>query len=200
MKKLLATLAVSALAAPAAAQAQTPTPTPADKQNASQLCKQLRTSSGSAANFRSAVITLTKSTESKVSESNAFGKCVSFMAKDEAMERTSAQKAAVTACKAEREAADTPAEQQAFAQKHGAKTTSSAYGKCVSQAAKAEKAEADAADEDRTNAAKQCKTLQGQDTQPGKSFAGFKNFGACVSAKAKEITAARKAEQQQQQA
>ncbi len=183
MHKSLIALAVTAFAAaPATAGAQTPTPT--DTQNAAKQCKQLRTASGSAAAFTSAVDALVTG---KVTQRNAYGKCVSFYAKDEAKERSSAQKQAVASCKAERDAAQTPEQKAAFAAKYGAKNENSAYGKCVSQSAKAHKAEADEADQQKVNAARQCKAERGTTEQSQKAFdAKYRNFGRCVSQKARE--------------
>jgi hypothetical protein len=193
-KKLLATaVAVSALAAPTAAQAQTPTST--DQKNAAKQCKAMRQAAGSAELFRASLPT---AITGKVTVKNAYGKCVSFYAKDEAEERSTAQKQAVRNCKAEREAATTDAQKAAFAQKYGARNTSSAYGKCVSQSAKANKAEEDQEDADRVNAAKQCKTERGTTSQSRADFARkYRNFGKCVSQKAHEANEARRAEREQ---
>jgi hypothetical protein len=181
MRRSLTVFALAALAVPAAAQAQEPTST--DQQNASKLCKQLRTSSGSADAFRSVVDGVVTG---KVTEKNAFGKCVSFYARDEAKERTSAQKQAVSACKTEREAATTDEAKAAFAARYGAKNASSAYGKCVSTTAKARKADADETDTARVNAAKACKTERGTTDASRAAFdKTHKNFGACVSKKAR---------------
>jgi hypothetical protein len=178
MKTLLSLIAAGALLG-SAGVAQAQTPTPQDSKNASKFCKQLRTSSGSAENFRSAVDAVVTGT---VTAKNAHGKCVSFYAKDEAKERSSAQKQAVADCKAEREAAVTDEQKAAFAAKYGAKNTSSAYGKCVSSKAKAKKAESDENDQERVNAAKTCKTERGTTDESREAFAKkYKNFGACVS-------------------
>jgi hypothetical protein len=183
MKKLLTLVAAGALLAPAGVAQAGTTPTPEDSKNASKFCKQLRTSSGSAENFRSAVDAVVTG---KVTAKNAHGKCVSFYAKDEAKERTSAQKQAVTDCKKEREEAVTDEQKAAFASKYGAKNTSSAYGKCVSQHAKQQKTEADEKDQERVNAAKACKTERGTTEESQKAFAGkYRNFGKCVSEKAR---------------
>jgi hypothetical protein len=92
----------------------------------------------------------------------------------------------VTDCKAEREAAVTPEQKAAFAAKYGAKNNASAYGKCVSQHAKAQKAESDEKDQDRVNAAKQCKDERGTTMESKDAFAKeYRNFGACVSKKAR---------------
>ena len=183
MRKSLAVLTITAFAVPAtAAGAQEPTAT--DSKNAAKLCKQMRTAAGSPDAFRSVVDALVTG---KVTEKNAYGKCVSFHARDEAKERTSAQRQAVAACKAERDAATTKEAKDAFAAKYGAKNAASAYGKCVSTTAKARKADADEADTDRVNAAKACKTERGTTDATRKAFdAKYRNFGACVSKKARE--------------
>ena len=182
MHKLIAALAVGALAVPATASAEEPSTT--DKQNAAKLCKSLRTQSGSSDAFTSAVKALV-APGTKVTAKNAYGKCVSFHAKDEQQERTEAQKTAVTDCKKERSDAQAAGEdaEKAFAAKYGAKNTSSAYGKCVSSKAKAQKDEADAADQNKVNAAKTCKDERAKDAAAFK--AKYRNFGKCVSAIAK---------------
>ena len=192
MKKSLTVLALAAFAAaPATAAAQAPSAE--DSKNAASYCKQLRTSSGSADAFRSAVDAVVTG---KVTKKNAYGKCVSFYARDEAKEQSTAKNQAVTACKAEREAATTDEAKAAFAAKYGAKNANSAYGKCVSTTAKAKKAEADEADDARVNAAKACKTERGTTDESKSAFAAkYRSFGKCVSQKAREANAARKAEQ-----
>ncbi len=100
--------------------------------------------------------------------SNAFGKCVSAVAKQQQENANQAS----SACAAER-AAD-PA---AFVTKYGKK----GLGKCVSQAAK----QANAAQTRATvSAAKQCKALT--PAQRAAQYGTGKNaFGKCVSARAK---------------
>jgi hypothetical protein len=181
MHKLTAALTVSALAfSTGTAVADEPSST--DQQNAAKLCKQLRTSSGSSSNFVSAVKALV-GTSKKVTAKNAYGKCVSFHSQDEQQEREEAQSQAVKDCKAEREAAVTDEQKDAFAAKYGAKNQNSAYGKCVSSKARAQKDEADQDDEATLNAAKQCK----KERAAGKeAFAKkYRTFGKCVSAIAK---------------
>lgn len=189
-KKLASALAIGALAVPAVALAAEPSQT--DQQNAAKQCKSLRTSSGGGENFRSAVDAL--ATGDKVTLKNAYGKCVSFYAKDEAKENASAQKQAVADCKAERAAATTDEQKAAFAAKYGAKNASSAYGKCVSSHAKADKQAADEQDKNTVNAAKQCKTEWAAATTEEQKAAfqtkyKAKNrksaFGKCVSTTAK---------------
>ena len=193
MKKFLLAAAVSAaVIAPAAASAADPTP--ADFKNASKYCKALKAASG--ANFASMFGT----------KKNAHGKCVSQTAKKNAAEDEAQAKAAKTNaakdCKAERDDA-------AFADAHGGKTFAefygsgkhgkNAYGKCVSQKAKAKKDAADAEDaaqaEDRINAAKSCKQAKKDDAAKfGEDYGTKKNaFGKCVSRTAKQNAAERKA-------
>jgi len=188
MRKSLAVLALTAFAAAPTAVAGAQTPSPDDSKNAAKYCKQLRTSSGSADAFRSAVDAVVTG---KVTKKNAYGKCVSFYARDEAKESSDAQKQAVAACKAERAAATTDEAKAAFQAKYGAKNVNSAYGKCVSTTAKAKKDEADEADTDRVNAAKACRTERGTTEDAQKAFdAKYRNFGACVSQKAREAAQA----------
>ena len=183
MKKLLTVLTLGALVVPAGAAQAGTTPTPQDSKNAAKFCKQMRSGSGSAANFASAVDQVVAG---KVTAKNAYGKCVSFYAKDEAKERSSAQKQAVAGCKAEREAAVTEEQKAAFAAKYGAKNNASAYGKCVSHHAKTHKSESDENDQERVNAAKACKTERGTTPEKQEAFAKkYRNFGKCVSEKAR---------------
>jgi hypothetical protein len=111
---------------------------------------------------------------------------VSFYAQDEAKETRVAKTQANAACKAERDAAMTPEARTAFAAKYGAKNENSAYGKCVSQTAKAKKDDADKADTAKVNAAKACKTERGTTDESKKAFSTkYRNFGQCVSTQAK---------------
>jgi hypothetical protein len=118
---------------------------------------------------------------------NAYGKCVSKRtSKNEATEKTAKTNAAKE-CKAER-AAD-PA---AFKDKYGTgKNKKNAFGKCVSQKARAKTKQAEKSQvQAEVNAAKQCKDERKADpaafeqkygTNKNKSNA----FGKCVSQKAK---------------
>ena len=181
MKKLLTLVAVSALVGPVGVAQAGVTPSPEDSKNAAKYCKQMRTSSGE--NFRAWVDNLV---DGKVTAKNAYGKCVSHFAKDEANERSSARKQAVTDCKAEREAATTDAQKAAFADKYDAPNSNSAYGKCVSSKAKANKAEADEKDQERVNAARECRAERGTSAESRAAFArAHRNFGHCVSMKAR---------------
>jgi hypothetical protein len=110
----------------------------------------------------------------------SFKACVKARARDEAQEELSAHTNAAKECKAK--------------DLHGR-----AYGKCVSETARAKEHEADAEDqEDATefkNAAKECDSERGDTDQTRQDFAmhygtansNYKNaFGKCVSEKARE--------------
>ena len=109
-----------------------------------------------------------------------FGACVKAHAADEAQEEQSAHKNAAKECKAEG-------------------LRGRAYGKCVSERAKAKNKEADAEDQqdatDFKNAAKECDAERGDTDETRLAFAmkygtansHYKNaFGKCVSRKAHE--------------
>jgi len=189
MRKFALAAGLALAVAPAVANAADSTPTTTDKQNAAKECKALRTSSGT--NFTQLVDSMTSQ---KVTAKNAYGKCVSIKAKDEAQETTNAQKQAKSDCKAQREAATTDEQKAAFATKYGANNSSSAYGKCVSKTAKAKKADADQQDSDRVNAAKACKTERKTDAV--KFDKDYSSFGKCVSKKAHEANQKREDERQ----
>jgi hypothetical protein len=115
---------------------------------------------------------------------NAFGKCVSKRAKATAAAQQAAQQNAAKACKAER-AAD-PA---AFRAKYGTgENGANAFGKCVSQKARA-KAAARTKAQVRTevNAAKACKAERAADKDAFAAKYGAKRnaFGKCVAQKAR---------------
>jgi hypothetical protein len=193
MRKLLLTCAVLVAAiAPTAASAADPAPS--DFKNAAHYCKALKKASG--ANFASMFGT----------KKNAYGKCVSSTAKKQAAkdekQAAEAKTNAAKECKAERGDAG-------FAAAHGGKTFEqfygtnkdgkNAYGKCVSSKAKQHKAEADDEDkakqDDRVNAAKQCKAAKkGDPDQFADDYGTRRNaFGKCVSSTAKKLAAERKA-------
>lgn len=164
------------LAAPVAVAAD---PSSEDRQNAARECRALRAAMG-AENFRNAFGT-------NRNKSNAFGKCVSRKAREEASERRDAQTNAARQCRAERAQSD-----DAFKQKYGTnRNRSNAYGKCVSQRAKENKAAADKADQARVNAARACraeqKSLGGSafNQKYGTNRNDRNAFGKCVSAKAR---------------
>src|SRR5437870_12832230 len=174
----IATAAVVALALPAGALGDHG-PSKQNKENAAKFCKALRKASGKD-NFRALYGT-------NKNGKNAFGKCVSKNAKLDQKQEQTAHNDAVKQCKAER--AQDPA---AFAQKYGTnKNGKNAFGKCVSQHAKENKAAADKADQNKVNAAKDCKAEQDQDKAAfDQKYGTNKNhknaFGKCVSQKAKQ--------------
>ena len=122
---------IGALAVPAVAQA-TETPTSTDRQNAAKECRVER---GSTAATREAFTARYGTNHNK---HNAFGKCVSAKARDEVKEREDAETGAAKTCRAEQ--GTTAATRAAFELKYGTnKNKKNAFGKCVSQAAKAAK-------------------------------------------------------------
>ncbi len=189
MKKLaMLAGALSVLAVPGAVQAQTPTGQ--DKTNAAREC---RTERGTTDATREAFKARYGTNKNK---SNAFGKCVSKRAHDEAAERKAARSNASKQCDAER--GETAESRAAFEAKYGTgKTKSNAFGKCVSQKASENEAKSDAADaaaaQARKNAARTCDEERGETAE---SRAAFKAkygtnrnksnaFGKCVSKTAK---------------
>jgi hypothetical protein len=130
-----------------------------------------------------------------------FGDCVSQKAREAKAERKEAKTNAARECRKER--GDTAASREAFRAKYGTNANeSNAFGKCVSQKAKAERAAEDAEDAedaaDRKNAAEECDAERGDTKESRKSFeekygtnANNRNaFGKCVSQKANEGDAA----------
>jgi len=180
MKRAIATgAALALLVVPAGAVAK---PDRADKTNAAQECK---TERGSTAATREAFKVRYGTNKTK---SNAFGKCVSRRALDEAQEGVVAHKNASKECKAEAEELGA----EAFAAKYGTgKRGKNAHGKCVSSKAKEHEAEADAEDQEqieaRQSAAKTCAAERneiGRDAFAEK-YGTNRNkrnaFGKCVS-------------------
>jgi hypothetical protein len=178
------------------------TPTQTDHQNAAKYCKSLRTSSGSPEAFAAAVSTVVGA--KKVTVKNAYGKCVSAQAKNEAKDNAQALSTAKSDCKTEQAQSDADFaathDGKTFAQQYGTnKDGKNAYGKCVSQHARAEAKVADQENKNELNAAKQCKAEKADatfaDTHGGKTFAqqygtntnGKNAFGKCVSSKAKAM-------------
>jgi hypothetical protein len=161
------TLALS-LAAPAAAVGQEPSPS--DFKNAAKYCKALRAAAG-AQNFRAMF----------GGGDNAYGKCVSKFARDEAAERRAARKNAARQCKEERAMpeADFRAAHngQSFAEFYGTGNGSNAYGKCVSRHAKENKQEADERDENRISAAEQCRAERAQSDDDFRAGHNGQTFG-----------------------
>jgi hypothetical protein len=138
--------------------------------NPAQTCRAQRTAMGTA--------TFDKTYGKNANDKNAFGKCVSTVAKAQNTSETSAS----TACKAEQSDAN-------FAGGHGGKTfaqfygtnadQSNAFGKCVSTKAQATST---AQSQATVSAAKACATEQ---SAGAAAFtAKYGTFGKCVSSKA----------------
>lgn len=169
MMKLAYLVAVAALAVPAFAVAASPSP--ADKAAAAKQCTTERTAMGAAA-FKLLYGT-------NANRSNAFGKCVSRLATQNAKNRANA----AASCRTERSA-----DPAAFATKYGTgKKHANAFGNCVSQTAKAA---AKAQQQARINAAKACWAERKLDPAAFKARYGTNAnksnaFGKCVSGKVK---------------
>jgi hypothetical protein len=205
MKKLLTGVCAASMAVAVAGTAAADSPTKTEKQNAAKYCKALRTSSGSKEAFAEAVRAMTGA--KKVTSKNAYGKCVSAQARQEAKDDQEAKSEAIKQCKTEQAQSD-----DEFSGAHGGKTFSqfygtnkngkNAYGKCVSQQRKAQEQQADQENKNELNAAKQCKAESKQSDDEfsgahgGKTFTQFygtnkngKNaFGKCVSSKSKAMS------------
>jgi hypothetical protein len=166
LRKLVFVLATALLAITASAVAANP-PSPADKAAAVKQCSTERTAMGVPA-FRLLYGT-------NANRSNAFGKCVSKLAQQNAKNQANA----AAQCRSER-AAD-PA---AFAAKYGSgKKHANAFGNCVSRKAKAAAAQQVQAT---VNAAKACWTERKADPAAFKAKYGSNAnksnaFGKCVS-------------------
>jgi hypothetical protein len=169
LRKLIFVLALALMAITASAVAGT-TPTPADKAAAAKQCSTERTANPAA--FKLLYGT-------NASRSNAFGKCVSKLAQQNAKNQTNA----AAQCRTERDA-----DPAAFAANYGTgKKHANAFGNCVSGKAKAAAAQQVQAT---INASKACWTERKADpaafkakygSNPNKSNA----FGKCVSGKVK---------------
>jgi hypothetical protein len=177
MRKSLTTLAaLAALAVPAVAIAEDQ-PSDQNKQNAQKYCRDLREASGKE-NFRSMF----------GGGKNAFGKCVSQNAKKDQRQEERALKNAAKECKAERDA-----DADAFAEKYGTGPKhKNAFGRCVSQHAKANKAEEDQTDANDVKAAKACKAEKAEDKDAfaekyGTNANKRNAFGKCVSQNSKKL-------------
>jgi hypothetical protein len=172
MRKLILVIAVALVAVPATAVASSPSPT--DKANAAKTCAKERTAMGAAA-FKLLYGT-------NANKSNAFGKCVSKLAKQNEQNRANA----AAQCRTERDA-----DAAAFAAKYGTgKKHANAFGKCVSMKAKAAAAKQEEAVE---NAAKACWTERKADPAAFKAKYGTNAnksnaFGKCVSGKVKHTS------------
>jgi hypothetical protein len=203
MKKILTVVCTAGMVAAVTGTAVADAPTSTEASNAAKYCKALRASSGSPEAFAAAVKVVVGA--KKVTVKNAYGKCVSNQAKNNAKDDKQAHSNAAKDCKTEKAQSD-----EEFAGAHDGKTFSqqygtgkngkNAYGRCVSQKAHENKAEAAQANKDEVNAAKQCKAEKAQSDEEfaaahgGKTFAqqygtnknGRNAFGKCVSSKAKE--------------
>jgi hypothetical protein len=171
MRNLLYLCLVAALAIPAAAVAGSPGPS--DKAAGVKQCTTERSDAG----MGLAAFKLLYGTNAN--RSNAFGKCVSKLAAQNAKNTTNA----AASCRTER-----TADPAAFAQKYGTgKKHANAFGNCVSQTAKAAAHEQQQAT---TNAAKACWAERKPDPAAFKAKYGTNAnksnaFGKCVSGKVK---------------
>jgi hypothetical protein len=181
MKRILTIVcAAAALAAPAAADAAAHGNGQAH-QDAVKTCKALRKAAGKA-NFAS------------IYGKKGLGRCIKQETKEnkaEAKQGTeTAQQNAAKQCKAERDA-----DPQAFQQTYGKnKNGKNAFGKCVSQHARAneqqEEQKAQQADDDQVSAASECRDERKADPEAFAAKYGTNHnkrnaFGKCVSTKAK---------------
>jgi hypothetical protein len=123
-----------------------------------------------------------------------FGDCVSQKAREAKAERKEARTNAARECREER--GDTDESREAFRARYGTNANGrNAFGKCVSQKAKAQRAEQDEEDaeeaEERKNAAQECDAERGDTPESRKAFedtyGSNRNkrnaFGKCVSQK-----------------
>jgi hypothetical protein len=169
MRKLIFLPLLAALIVPAWATAGSPSA--GDRTNAAKQCATERQQMGTDA-FKQLYGT-------NANKSNAFGKCVSQLAKQNQQDRSNA----AAQCRSERSA-----DPAAFAAKYGTgKNHKNAFGKCVSSKAKTTEAKQLHAT---VNAAKQCRTEQQADPAAFKDKYGTNAnksnaFGKCVSGKVK---------------
>jgi hypothetical protein len=150
-------------------------------QDAVKTCKELRKAAGK------------KGFADMFGGKKGLGHCIKQETKENAAEQQTAEetaaKNAAKECKAERDA-----DPAAFTETYGTGKGKNAYGKCVSQKAKADEQEQeqqDAAEDDaQVNAAQECKTERKADpdafaAQYGTNGNKRNAFGKCVSQKAK---------------
>jgi hypothetical protein len=169
MRKLVYLCLTAALAIPAWAVASAPSP--ADSASVAKQCSVERSAMGVPA-FKLLYGT-------NANRSNAFGKCVSKLAQQNAKNQSNA----ASQCRTERSA-----DPAAFKAKYGTgKKHANAFGNCVSQTAKAAAAKQRSA---RVNAAKACWTERKADpaafkTKYGTNAKKSNAFGKCVSGKVK---------------
>jgi hypothetical protein len=180
MKKVLM-MAVVLVAFAAPAGAATAKTSKADKREANKECRAER---GTTDATREAF---------KAKYAN-FGHCVSQTAREAKAERKAAHRTAVTDCRDER--GDTDETIAAFREKYGTNASKkNAFGKCVSQTAKAKQKEQDQEDAaeaaDTKNAAQACDDERSADSQAFADKYGTNHnkknaFGKCVSQKSHE--------------
>jgi hypothetical protein len=172
---LIAVGVIVALLVPLTAAAKV---TKTDKHNAKVECKALRNAAGKT-NFAALMHS---------SKRKAFGLCVKRKSREESRERQAAHTNAAKQCRAERDAMGVVA----FRNKWGTNANKrNAFGKCVSQHARANKEDMDDEDQNKVNAAKQCRA-----ERDAMGVVAFRNkwgtnankrnaFGKCVSSTAK---------------
>jgi hypothetical protein len=177
MKRIVVAVgAAAALAVPAVAVGH---PTRTDRTNAAKECKAERSAIGR--------VPFAALYDTNTNKKNAFGKCVSSRAHDEAAERRAAHQNAAQECRDER-AQDEDAFTLNYGTNHNKKN---AFGKCVSGKAKQKEAEADRKDRQQFRAehraAKSCAAeRKSVGRQPFTQKYGTKHkkrnaFGRCVS-------------------
>jgi|SRR5215217_783310 len=181
MTRTIATAAaLAALMVPATAAAK---PSKADKQEARSECQAERG-------------TTDATREAFAVRYDNWGDCVRQRARAARAERRDARENAAQACREER--GTTAESRQAFKDQYGENANKKhAFGKCVSEKARAARDEEDAEDsqqiEERQNAAEQCDAERGETPDSRQAFrdqygtnANKKNaFGKCVSEKAR---------------
>jgi hypothetical protein len=178
MKRLLiAGATLTLLAVPATATAE---PTGEDRSNAAQECRDLR--GGTDATREAFRVQFGTNPNGR----NAFGKCVSRRSQSEERQRESARTNAAQDCRAERSV-----DRDAFAKEHGTNANKrNAFGKCVSEQARENKAEADERDAERIAtrkaAARDCAAERSVDRdafakEHGTNANKRNAFGKCVS-------------------
>jgi hypothetical protein len=178
MKKITLVAGLALIMVVPAVSVAKPHPDKADKRAAKTECKTLR---GHSAATREAFRTQFRS----------FAGCVRAHAADEAQEEQTAHKNAAQECREERSA-----DQAAFQETYGTNgNKQNAFGKCVSQKAKAKEHQADVEDQQEAtefkNAAKECAAERSDDADAFKETYGTNGnksnaFGKCVSQKARE--------------
>jgi hypothetical protein len=165
--------ALAVLAAPASTAVAKPSK--ADKREAQKECRAERG-------------TTDATREAFKAKYRNFGACVSEKAREAKAERANARKNAAQECREER-----TADREAFEEKYGTNANKrNAFGKCVSQKAKAKRAEQDEADAEEAaearNAAQECDAERAADRKAFEDKYGTNAnkrnaFGKCVSQK-----------------